>query len=131
MRDVGWNSDSNDISGKIPSARLRRSAVWAGSAACRVVGEPVGTHDARSTFVALRVRQRLGTAPGLEVSPGNVLEDLLIQAEFAHQPLQLAVFLLQFLQPLGLVHLQAAVLLALAVVGLFRDTGFPAAGVEF
>lgn len=34
---------------------------------------------------------------------------------------QLAIFLLRLLQPLGLIHLQAAVFLAPAVVGLLGD----------
>lgn len=80
----------------------------AGSVVCRVVGEPVGTHDAHLPLVAWHVPQRYGAAPGLEVSPGDVLKDLFIQAEFSHQALQLPVFLLQFLQPFSLVHLQAA-----------------------
>ncbi len=85
--------------------RLHRSAVSAGSVACRAVGEPVGTHDAHLPLVAWHVLQRYGAAPGLEVSPGDVLKDLLVQAEFSHQALQLPVLLLQFLQPLRLVHL--------------------------
>jgi hypothetical protein len=38
-----------------------------------------------------------GAAPGLEVSPRDVLKDLLVQAELGDQPLQLAVLLFQFL----------------------------------
>ena len=91
-----------------------------------MVGQPVGTHDAHLPLLAWHVSQRYGAAPGLEVSPGDVLKDLLVQAEFSYQPLQLAVFLLQFLQPFRLVHLQAAVFLAPAVVGLLGDAAFPA-----
>uniref|UniRef100_E6QKJ2 Uncharacterized protein n=1 Tax=mine drainage metagenome TaxID=410659 RepID=E6QKJ2_9ZZZZ len=98
----------------------------AGSAACRVVDEPVGTHDAHLPLVALHVPQRYVAAPGLEVSPGDVLKNLLVQAEFGHQTLQLPVLLLQFLQSLRLVHLQAAILLTPSVVRLLRDSGLPA-----
>ena len=50
--------------------------------------------------------QQYAAAPGLEVSPGNVLKDLFVQTQFGNQPLQLAVLLLQFLQPLGLAKSQ-------------------------
>ena len=72
-----------------------RSAASAGSVACRVAGEPVGTHDAHLPLVAGHVPQRYGADPGLEVSPGDVLKYLLVQTEFSHQTLQLGVLLLQ------------------------------------
>ena len=98
----------------------------AGSVACRVVDEPVGKHVAHSPLVAGHVPQPYGAAPGLEVSPRKVLKNLLVQAELGYQPLQLHIFLLQFLQPLGLIHLQPAVLLASAVVGLLGNAGLTA-----
>ena len=58
--------------------------------------------------------------PGLEVSPGDVLRDLLVEAQLGNQALQLAVLLIQLFQSLGLVHLQTAIFLAPAIVGLFR-----------
>ena len=94
--------------------RLRRSAVWAGSAACHAAGEPGGTHVAHSLRTAVHVPQRYVDAPGLEVSPRNVLKNLLVQAQFGHQPLELRVLplLLQLFQPLRLVHLQTAIFFA-------------------
>ena len=63
-------------------------------------------------------------AQGLEVSRGEVLQHKVIQAQVRYQALQLGVLLLQFLQPLRLVHLQPTVLLAPTEVRLLNDTGF-------
>src|SRR5580658_1665120 len=103
--------------------RLRRFAVSVDSAVCRAADELVDTRDAHSFRIAWHVPQQLVDAPGLEVSPGDVPKDLLVQTELGHQPLQLAVLLLQLLQPLGLIRLQTAILLAPAVKGLFGDSG--------
>src|SRR5208337_2506328 len=68
--------------------------------------------------------RRTDVAPGLEVSLRNILQDLFVQRQLRDQPFQLAVFFLQFLQSLGLVHLQAAVFLPPAVKRLDGDRGF-------
>ena len=61
---------------------------------------------------------------GLASFPGNVLKDLFVQAQFSHQPLEASSSPAPALQPLRLVHLQTAIFLAPAVVGLFCKSGF-------
>jgi hypothetical protein len=73
--------------------------------ACHAAGEPGGTHVAHSLRTAVHAPQRYADAPGLEVFPGNVLKDLFVQAQLGDQSFELAVLLLQFFQPLRLVHL--------------------------
>jgi hypothetical protein len=46
-----------------------------------------------------------------------------VQAQLGNQSLELAVLLLQLFQPLRLVHLQATIFLAPAVVGLVHHSG--------
>ena len=91
-----------------------------------MAGQPVGTHDARSPHTPWHAPQRYAAAPGLEVSPRDVLENPLVQTRFGRQTLELAVLLPQFLQAFGLVHLQTAVLLAPPVAGLLGDPGLAA-----
>ena len=55
---------------------------------------------------------RLQKRSGPYISRGEVLQHKVIQAQIRNQTLQLRVLLLQLLQPLRLVHLQPAVLLA-------------------
>src|SRR5918997_780731 len=57
-------------------------------------------------------------SPGSVFSRGGLLEDRLVQLGLGQEPFQAAVLLLQVLEPLRLVELQAAVPLAPAVVGL-------------
>jgi hypothetical protein len=106
------------------SARLRRSAGWADSTACREAGEPVGTYDAHSAHAVWHAPRRYSAVRGLKVSRGDVLKNLLVRTQLGNQALELRVLLLQFLQPLGLVHLQAALYLAPAVIGLLCDSSF-------
>ena len=68
--------------------------------------------------------QRCVVAQGLEVSRGEVLQHKVVQAQVRNQTLQLRVLLLQLLQPLRLVYLQPAVLLAPTEVRLLYDPGF-------
>ena len=63
-------------------------------------------------------------AQGSEVSLGHIFQDLLLQRQLRHQPLQASIFLLQFLQPFRLIQLQSAVFLPPPVVGLGVDPGF-------
>ena len=72
-----------------------------------------------------RVPLRPSAARGLEVSLCHVLEDLLLEPQFCHQLLELGILLLQLLEPLGLLQLQPAVLLASAVVGLLGSARLP------
>jgi hypothetical protein len=60
----------------------------------------------------------------LAVTFRNILQHPLVQRQLRYQPLQLAVLLLQFFQPIRLVHLQPAVLLPPAVEHLHCDLGF-------
>ena len=63
---------------------------------------------------------------GLKVSLGSLFKDGIIQRDISHQLLQLGVFLLQFLEPLGLLHPHATVLFTPAVIGLLGNTKLPA-----
>src|SRR5690606_10117156 len=65
-------------------------------------------------------RWRPGGGRGSEVSLGGLRQDLLVQREIGNRLAQPHVLTLQLLQPLGLVHLQAAIFLAPAIVGLLR-----------
>ncbi len=67
-----------------------------------------------------------GVFPGLGVSPGQVFQDAVIQRKIGYHPLELVVFLFQFLQALGLVQLHAAILTPPAVIGIGGDGKFPA-----
>lgn len=69
-------------------------------------------------------------ARGLEVSLGSVLQNGLLDGQIGHDALEPLVLPLQFLQPPGLVTLQAVILLAPAVVGDIRDAGFFAGLVD-
>src|SRR6185369_2577650 len=60
-------------------------------------------------------------APGSEVWAGGLTQDRLVQLRVRQQALEPRVLLFQLLETLGLVHLQPAVLLAPAVVGLIGD----------
>ena len=58
---------------------------------------------------------------GLEVSRGRLPQDVIIQSHISHQLFGPGIFLLQGAQLLGLVHSQATILLAPAVISLFAD----------
>jgi|GEM_PF-2239253 len=65
---------------------------------CRVAASPPGTPAARSSHDPdEHDSPHSAVVPGLEVSRGDVLQHQLLQAQLTHQPLQLGVFLLQFL----------------------------------
>ena len=59
-------------------------------------------------------------SPGSEVSRGGLPQDRLVQLRVSQKTLQTSVLLLQFLQPLRLVHPQTTVLLLPTVVRLLR-----------
>jgi hypothetical protein len=65
-----------------------------------------------------------GAAQGLEVSLRYILQNLLLQRQLCHQPLQLGVFLVQFSQPLRLSELQTAIFLPPAALRLNGDFCF-------
>src|SRR5581483_1425057 len=103
---------------------LRLLAASAGSAACRVVDSPSGTPNALSCHASVAHEiPHDAVVQGLEVSRGNVLQHQLFKTQFTDQTLQLAVLLLEFLQPSSLIHLQTTVFLAPTVVALFCDSG--------
>jgi hypothetical protein len=77
--------------------------MWADNVACHVAGEPGGTHDAHSLRTAVHAPERYADAPGLEVSPGDVLKDLLVLAQPRYPALAPAVLLLQLFEPLRLI----------------------------
>ena len=58
---------------------------------------------------------------GLRVSPCRFFEDGIIQSKFRDDFLKLRVFLLQFLEPTGLVNPHPAIFFPPAVVGLLGD----------
>jgi hypothetical protein len=71
-----------------------------------------GTHDSRLGVAVL----------GLKVSRGSFLKDRYIQSLVSNQFLELAILLLQLLQPLSLIQTKTTVLLAPTIVSLLTDT---------
>jgi hypothetical protein len=69
---------------KLDSIRARHYLRWAER-----------SHDVHSLRTAVHVPQRYADVPGLEVSLGNVLKDLFVQAQLGNQPLELTVLLLK------------------------------------
>ena len=61
------------------------------------------------------------SATGLEVSPGYLLQDSIIQRKIYHQLFQPGVFLLKFLETLCLLDPHPTIFLAPAIVGLLCD----------
>src|ERR1700730_16392298 len=57
---------------------------------------------------------------GLSISPEGFLQDQLVERQLRHRPLEPAVLLLHFLEALGLVELQTAVLAPPAIIALVR-----------
>ncbi len=62
------------------------------------------------------------SSTGSGVSPSSLLQYGIVQRKVSHQPLQPAIFFLQFFQSPGLFHPHAAIPSAPAVIGLF---GYP------
>jgi hypothetical protein len=81
-------------------------------------GSPVGTHVARSCPVPAHDSRHIVAAQGLEILRGDGLKHELVQTQLGDEPLQLRVLLVEVLQTPRLIHLQAAELLAPAIVGL-------------
>jgi hypothetical protein len=65
-----------------------------------------------------------GVARGLQFSLGDIPQHLLLQRQIGDKLLQPPVLILELLQPLGLINVQTAVLLAPAVKRLFRRSNF-------
>jgi hypothetical protein len=104
---------------------LRHLAASVGSVACRVAVLPHGTPAARlSRALAAHGSPHNTLVQRLEVSPGDVLQHQILQAQLRYQPLQLRVLLLQILQPSSLIHLHPALLLAPTVIGLLHNLHF-------
>lgn len=59
--------------------------------------------------------------PGSKVSPADLAQYLVIDAGIRKRSSQVCILLFKFLQSLGLINLQATILLAPAEVGLLRD----------
>jgi len=65
-------------------------------------------------------------APGLEVSPGRLLQNRYVQSLIGHDLLQPSILTLQILQSLRLVYLQTPVLPTPPVVGMLMDSDLAA-----
>ena len=63
-----------------------------------------------------------GASPGSEVSRGRLSKDCVVERYLGNELLQARALLLELLQALGLVELEAAVLLPPALVGLLGDS---------
>src|SRR5271169_113564 len=70
----------------------------------------------RSSNALGSARYRRGGARGLEVSPGSLLQNELVQRQVGHRPAEAAILLLEFLQPPDLIGLQPAVLLPPTII---------------
>src|SRR5262249_14970716 len=103
-----------------PPAAARRPGRGASAAASSGPGRapcrPGAARRGRGRARRGRARPPRPASPGSEVSRGGLLEDGLVQLRLGQQPLQPRVLLLQVLEAAGLVELQAAVLLAPAIV---------------
>ena len=59
---------------------------------------------------------------GLEVSRCDVLKHGIVQCLIGHQTLESGIFLLQLFKPFVLIHFETALLLAPAIITLWRDS---------
>src|SRR5208283_3455157 len=71
----------------------------------------------RSSNALGSARYRRGDARGLEVSPGSLLQNELVQRQVRDRPAQTGILLLELLQALHLVGLEPAVLLPPPIIG--------------
>src|SRR2546421_12888687 len=86
----------------------------------------VGAFDARRHAAALAPAQcRHGDARGLEVSPGSLLQNELVQRQIRDRLAQPAVLELKLLQAFDLLDLQPAKLLTPGIVGHLAHTDLP------
>ena len=68
-----------------------------------------------------QTRLLYASSTGLEVSPGYLLQDSIIQRKISHQLFQPGVLLLKFLETLRLLDSHPTIFLAPAIVGLLCD----------
>ena len=95
----------------------------------RLADEPAGMAFRETVLLPNAARPPAGAVRGLQVSRGDILENLLLKRQIRHQPLQPGVLLLQILHPPRLIKLKPAVFLAPAVIALLarsRPPGTPA-----
>ena len=76
---------------------------------------------ARNSRLAVCGRCSADAARGLEVSPGGLLKDKLVERQVGDRPAKPQVLLLQILHLPRLIRLQTALLLAPAVISLLAD----------
>ena len=69
-----------------------------------------------------RAPRTCGDVKGSEVSPGRFFQDLLVQGEIGHCPLQPCVFLFESLEPFFLIEVESAVLASPPVISVVGDT---------
>ncbi len=81
-------------------------------------GRPDAHRLAQVRTALVPIPRLLSSSPGLEVSRGDFLQNLIVHRQTRHQLLQPAILLLQRLQTLGLIHPQTPVRLPPPVVGL-------------
>jgi hypothetical protein len=93
------------------SGTILSCAASVSSVAWHATDGPAGRRAVRSSYAAgTRARPRSAAVRGLEVSLRDILQGLL-QRQLRHQPLQLVVLRLQFLETLGLIQLKPTELL--------------------
>jgi len=69
------------------------------------------------------VNRGLGGRVGRIAALGDILQDLLLERQIGDQPFQPGVLPLELLEPLSLLDLEAAILVAPAIVALLGDLG--------
>src|SRR5437868_6219458 len=75
----------------------------------------------RGCPTTVQAQRTSASGKGLVFSPEGFLQDQLVERQLGHRPLEPAVLLLHFLEALGLVELQTAVLAPPAIIALLRD----------
>src|SRR5439155_20136386 len=94
------------------SAHLHQACAWEHSAVFPVVVRRSGRPAVRSAHTSDEPsRPPAGAARGLQVSPSNVLQHLLLERQISNQLLKPVVLLLEPFQPLRLVNTKATVFL--------------------
>lgn len=111
----------------LSSAHPHQPGRWWCSAAFRAAARQSGRHGARTAHTSPGCPlQPAGVARGLQVSRGDVLENLFLKRQISNQALEPDILTLQLLHPLGLIELEPTIFLAPAIITLLRYAGLPA-----
>ena len=102
-----------------------RTALWPVSLWRSMLAKDEANTTFRHIHLARQLIDTSGDARGLEVSPGGLSQDQLIQGQTRYGASEPFVLLLKTLQFLELSSPHATLLLAITIKGLFRNPNFP------